>query len=332
MKAQIQLPDELLIDYLFFCKAIAQAICPARELELKGVDCITGKRVTNNFTRPVPGRGDEKWPVTAAWQCVLLSDDGRTLDQRRMDQLDAPASSTPLLPFGGELRHNVFELTLPYKLSDKERQMMEKLLADLPALRYPMSEDEVATFMRAYFDLPNRPYWEPILVTAATIEQRQVEQDAIMLRHQKALQDELTRGRIVAVDSNHVPVARFAFGAFLPRDQAIAYLDQCGILHCDKPVDNHRVAESQTPAIHPEPLKGEQGAVSKLRLSDKQRHEIVTLHNELKRKGVKDFCKQVVEKFGVSDSYVRRLVRQAPTKQNADHHIVKVWGTHKKRK
>lgn len=310
MKAQIHLPDGPLIDCMDFCNAIAKAICPASEQELKNVDCITGKLVTHNVAHPTPKRGDEKWPVTAALQCVLLSDDGHTLDQ-----LDAAASSTPLLPFGGGLGHDVVEVTLPYKLTDQDRQLMEELFADLPALHYPMSDDEVAIFMRAYFDLPNRPDWEPILVTAATIEQRQVKQDTIMLHHQKALQDELTRRRVVAVDSNHVRVAKLAFGAFLPRDQAIAYLDRHGILHCDKPVGDHREVESQAPAVQPEPLEV-QGPIGKPKLSDKQRQELVTLRNELERTGVKDFRRQVATKFGISPRRVQKIVAEEKAKQN----------------
>lgn len=315
MKNHVQLPTEPLIDYGLFCKRIAQAICPAGEQNLEGIDCIEGKRITCHVVLPAPVCDEEKRSVTPGWQSVLLSDDGRTLDQLCLDQPDA-ASSQPFLPLGGQLNHQVFELPLPYKLTDDDRRLMEELLPDLPALHYPMSESDVATFMSAYVKLPNRPTWEPNLVTAATIAKRQAEQDTVMRHHQKALQDELAHGRLVAVDANHVPVARLAVGAFIPRDQAIAYLDRYGILHCDKEMSGSRGEETQVPVIHQEQLDGKQNAVGDQKLSDKERRDVVTLYRKLKQKGVKDYCKQVAEQFDITERYVRILARKAEAEQD----------------
>lgn len=316
MKAQIQLPANELIDYWDFCKAIAQAICPAGEQDLNGIDCIEGKLVTHHVAKAASKCGDEKWPITAALQSVLLSDDGRMLDQLRLeDQPDAAESSTPFLPLSCDLQHQVVELTLPYKLTNDDRQLMEKLLADLPALHYPMSEDDVATFMDAYFNLPNRPAWEPVLVSATTIERRKVEQDTVRHHHQKALQGELTHGRLAAVNANHVLVAKLAIGNFLPRDQAIVYLDRCGISHRDKAMGRPFDAETQVSEIHQEPLDEKQRAVGQPKLSGKEKKKaIIALHEELIGKGVNNFTKQVAEQFDVSDSYIRGVVREAKPK------------------
>lgn len=315
MKAQVQLPAGPLIEYWSFSKAIARAICPAREQELKGVDCIVEKLVTGYFAMPRSTNAQERWPITGGLQSVLLSDDGRTLDQLRLDQPEAAAASTPFLALGGEVRHQVVELTFPYELADDDRQLMETLMADLPALHYPISEEKRASFMSAYFNLPNRPAWEPVLITATTIERRKAEQNEVLRQHQQSLQNELAQGRLEAVNANHVPVTRFSIGDFLPRDHAIAYLKRCGLTHVDKTDGSHQDAKVKTPAPHREPLEGKQGVVGEPKLSDKERRDVVAFRNELKRKKVKGYTKKTAEKFGITDWYVRDLVAQARGEQ-----------------
>lgn len=331
VKAQVQLPPDHLIDFFSFCKTIAQAICPAGEQELKGIDCIVGKRITGNFRINVPVEGEDNGPVFAPMQCGHLSDDGRTLDQLPVDQSDTATSSTPNLPSDSELRSQMVELTLPYKLEGDERELMERLLVDLPALRYPMSQDEVENFMSAYFRMPNRPAWEPTLVTAKTIERRQMKQDNVVREHQKALQDELTRERISAVNANYVPVKRFVMGTYLPRDQAIAYLGRLGILHVDKVDVIHRDVQTEISEIHEESLEENNRAIGKPKLSDKQKKELVKLHHKLKKEKVKAHTKQVAEQFGISDRYVRDLVKMAGTDPD-ECSVTTIWnGTKEKR-
>lgn len=316
MKHPVQLPPDQLIEYWCFCKAIAQAICPAGEQSLKGIDCIVGKRRTSLVAIPAPVCGEEKLTIPVGWQSVLRSDDGHTLDQLCLDPPDATASSQPLLPLGGTLSHQVFELPLPYKLTEDDRRVMESLLADLPALQYPISEEDAEAFMSAYVKLSERPVWEPILITAATIEQRKVEQDMVMRDHQKALQDELMHERLVAVDANHVPVTGFAVGTFIPRDQAIAYLERCGISHCDKEMSASRDTETEVSGSSQEPSDGKRNAVGERQLSDKQRRDAVALYHELKKKKCRDYCKQVAQRYGISTRRVRYLLKEAEAEQN----------------
>lgn len=315
MKAQVQLPADPLIEYWSFSKAIACAICPASELELKGVDCIVGKLVTHHVAQAPSTYGEQKWPITAGLQSIQLPDDGRTLDQLCLNQPEAAAASTHFLPLGGEVRYKVVELTLPYKLTNDDRQLMETLMADLPALHYPILEEERASFMSAYFNLPNRPAWEPVLITATTIERRKAEQNEVLRQHQQSLQKELAQGRLEAVNANHVPVTRFSIGDFLPRDHAIAYLKRCGMAHVDKADGSHQDTNAKKPALHREWHEGKQGAVGEPKLSDKERRDVVAFRNELKRKKIKGYTKKTAEKFGITDRYVRDLVAQAKDEQ-----------------
>lgn len=328
MQHQVQLPAGELIDYGRFCRAIAQVICPAGEQGLEGINCIVGKQRTYYFQMPVPMCGKEKQHITAGWQCELLSDDGRALDQPRMQQPDAVVPSQPLLPLVHELNYHVFDLPLPYSLTDEDRRLMENLLADLPALRYPMSEEDVAAFMSAYVMLPNRPTWEPVLITAAVIERRKAEQEAVMRDHQKALKDELAQGRLVAVDANHVPVARLALGAFIPREQAIAYLDRCGILHSDKEMRGSRDAEIQRPVLHQEPLGSRKKTVGVPKLSAKERQKVVAMVRQLKEQKISDFAKRTAEEFKITTRSVHKIVTKAEAEQAASR-VENVWNKRK---
>ncbi|MET3116987.1 hypothetical protein AAKU64_001200 [Undibacterium sp. GrIS 1.8] len=324
MKVQVELPADQLIDFWSFCKAIAQALCPAGEQELKGIDCIVGKMVTSNIAKSAPVFGEEKWPISAGLQCVLLSEDGCTLDQLRRDQPDTVASSAPQIPFGNELHYDMVELTLPYKLTDNDREVMEKLLVDLPSLHYPMSDYGMESFLSAYSSLPNRPEWKPVLVDAKTIERRQAEQDTVMIHHQRVLQDELARERLSAVDANHVSVARFGIGTYLPKGQAIAYLERCGILHVEKREVSDRDVQTEISIIDQESLKAKRSALRKPKLTKKDKQEIVKRHDELQRKGVNNFSQQLAEQFGISSGYVRRIVREAKDKPNISQ-VVNKW-------
>jgi len=314
MQHQVQLPAGRLIDYGRFCRVIAQAICPAGEQGLEGIDCIVGKQRTFPIAMPAPVCAEEKLPVTADSQRVLQSDDDLTLDEQRTDQLGAAASSQSILPPGNELNYVVVDLTLPYELTEDDRRVMVKLLARLPVLRYPMSEEDAAAFMSAYAKLPNRPAWEPVLITAATIERRKAEQDEVMHAHQKALQDELAHGRLVAVDASHAPVPRLAFGAFIPREQAIAYLDRCGIWHSDKKMGVRLDAPTQVPVIHQEQPDEKQNDGGKTKCDAKRRRDIVAHYYKLKGQN-DDYCLQTAQKFGISTSRVRQIVRDDKLRQ-----------------
>lgn len=320
MQVCVKLPPDPLIDYLGLCKAIAQALHPADEKNIAGLDCITGKIVTHRVPME-PAARTGLWSNEAAMQSVLISEDGSTLDQLAVDPARGKVSATPGLDFAKPARVQVVELSLPYALTDDDRRAFEKLLPQLPALRYPISDDDAAAFMDAYLRLEKRPAWEPTLVSARTVERRKVDQEAAMHYHQQALQEEFANGRLASVDSRHVPTVALAAGCYIPRDQAIAYLSRVGIGHRDHdPVEQQEVPpDPQSPAAHESAVVSveTQSKVGKRKLTDEQRKAVVELAREFDRKGVHDFSMQTAAHFHISDGYVRRLVREAKAAEEA---------------
>lgn len=312
MRVSVEISSEPLIDYWGFCKSIAQSLCPADERDFVGLDCIVGK-IVRHYVPMEPAARSGELPNEAAFQSVLISDDGRPLDRLSSDHGAGTSGATAALQLDEPGRVQFVELPLPYALTDADRLTLEKLsaeaLPELRELRYPVSESDAAAFTNAYVGLKDRPAWEPVLVTAQTIQRRKMERDALMRQHQEALQAEF-EGRIIAVDSRHVRMAVLAAGYYIPREQAIAYLSRVGISWRNQDAaDNHVAEESAEAGPQSESSREVHGEVGGATLSDEQRRAVVERYYELKRNGVKSYCGQTAKEFGVSDRYVRKLVK-----------------------
>lgn len=286
METPVKLPSGALIRYEDFCLAIAQAICPAGEQGLNGIDCVTGKVVRVAVSKAVP---DGEYGSSAVAQ--------QTEVQRVL---------------GEAVRPDVGELALPFKLTNDDRRALEDLLPQLPTLRYPMSEDEAAAFIKAYLDVKDRPSWTPTLVTSATIERRKADQERVLHDHQRSLRAEVEKGTMVIVNSSHVQVPVLSIGCYFPRDQAIAYLDRRGIPHQRGDRADVKPAE---PDVHSEPLRRASFSAEEPKLSPQKREQLVAYHVQLKKKGVSSPTAQTAQKFGVSEGYVRKLIRNAKKKE-----------------
>ena len=338
---RVTLPPGALVDYLDFCEAIAQAVCPTDGQGPEGIDCIAGKKVVSYVPIPPVSNPPVGNPYHAAWQAVLISEDGRTLDQLSSSDRAAQAGAGQLelsMTDPGYPCYQVGEFSGEYPLSDDERRALEALLPELPPLRYPISEDDAAAFMSAYLRLPNRLAWKPVLIPAMTIEDHKT---YVKRQHQQVLQSELARGRIVSVTHDYVQVATFGAGYFIPRNQAIAYLERVGFAHSDMVTGGDRdVARPQQQEISLEPSGGQQSAstgdvrgaegtqdqelcpepagdkwgAAKPKLSPKQREDLVAYHAKLVEDQVRNPTQQTMDEFGVSDSYVRQLNRDAKAK------------------
>ncbi|WP_208457630.1 helix-turn-helix transcriptional regulator [Burkholderia pyrrocinia] len=215
--------------------AIAEAVRPTSEEHHQGIECIVGKLVTHHGWMEPPADNVE-WSTSAEFQPVLVSDGGRTFAQLLPGRPDADQMRTLELPLEPALARQLVELPAPYPLSEDDRRILREILHGLPLLRYPISDDEKATFLDAWFGLKERPLWEPILVTAADIERYGKERKEIQKRHQQALRDEFARGQLRAVDAGHAPVASLVPDSFIPRESAIAYLNRCGLVPDDSDV------------------------------------------------------------------------------------------------
>ncbi|MBR8205737.1 hypothetical protein [Burkholderia vietnamiensis] len=166
MQVCVKLPSDSLLEFWRFCDAIAEALCPHAKQDLVGIECVIGKLITREVSLAVSTNQRERWPLHMGLQRVLLSDDGRTLDE----MLQEPAETADVgieLSLDVAPRREVVELPSIVDLDNDDRCALEKLLPDLPALHSPVSPQDEEAFLAAYHDTPVRPAWVPVLVTAA---------------------------------------------------------------------------------------------------------------------------------------------------------------------
>lgn len=230
MRVRVELPSDPLIEFSCFCLAIARAICPVDERPIEGIECVVGTRAKHGYAPP-PSHVGQGWFPGAGSETNPIPEEGRTLEQLSIpDQQSEATAGVPYVPVD-PWQCKVEEVWLPFALTDSERLWLESQLPQLPPLRYPMSDEEMAAFLDAYRRLEKRPAWEPVLLTAADLERRKADQAMALARHRKALHDEFAARRVAAVDSRYIPVLVLAMGSFIPRAQAIAYLERCGLAH-----------------------------------------------------------------------------------------------------
>ncbi|RQQ22494.1 hypothetical protein [Burkholderia stagnalis] len=198
MQVRVKLPSDPLLEFWHFCNAIAEALCPLAK-QRAGIDCVIGKQITREVSMAVSTDQRERWPLHMGLQRVLLSDDDRTLDEMLQDPPEAVDAGAEL-PLDVAPRREVVELPWVVDLDDDDRRALETLLPDLPALRSPVSPEDEEAFLSAYYDTPGRPVWVPVLLTAADVKRRELAQDGIRDRHQRALQTEFAEGRVTAVN------------------------------------------------------------------------------------------------------------------------------------
>lgn len=241
MRVRVELSSGPLIEFSDFCHAIAQAICPADEQPLEGMRCVVGRRTRRSFTvRRLPdGNGQ---PPAGEFQVGPISDGALFHSQSILEPWCPDGEGAVESPVDAS-QDQVREAWLPFALSDSDRCWLEGVLPQLPPLRYPISDEEAAAFLTAYRDLKERPEWEPMLMTTAEMERRRDGQAAVLARQREALQAEFKRGNIAAVDSMYVPVPVLTTGSYIPREQAVAYLDRCGLV----PEGNDAETEAQFP-------------------------------------------------------------------------------------
>jgi hypothetical protein len=208
---------------------------------------------------------------------------------------------------------------VPFPLDEADRKALAKLLPNLPPLKYPMSVEQVATFVEAYRNLQERPIWIPVLITEEIIYGRKAKHDQTMDRHLDAIRKECNAGQLVPVDASHVRLDSVQIGAFIPRREAIAYLNRCGLSYEDSmpmsPEQNVSLdmTELQAGDTNPKMLIDRKYPVGAKRFSDAQKEEAVRRSKELEGV-VNDFVQQVADEYGVTVKTIdnwRRAARKA---------------------
>lgn len=117
---------------------------------------------------------------------------------------------------------------VPQFLTDKDRRDLEPLLP-VHELHGRMSEEKSQEILTAYRQLPNRLPWEPIFIADSDIERNKDARRNAQQEHRDKLQKAFSAGEISAFNSSHVPNSRFGTGIYIRRQDAIQYLEKCGL-------------------------------------------------------------------------------------------------------
>lgn len=282
---------------------------------MRGIDCIVGKRIDCK-----PAQRDRlpaRQPSQGVQPDLVGGRLGHLMVSQRSDGLFlAPWGDPSQMELADDVydqhQPQVTELSLQYRLTEDDRSLLLSALPLLPPLHYPISEVEADTFIEAWSNLPNRPEWQPVLITASTIEWQKEHQNTVARTHRQQLQGEIDRGRIVAVNAEHVRVERLTLGCSISRAQAIEYLDRIGIAHCDGSADDDPTDRlSRGAELFVQTVDDNQSRVGKPKLSDKERQEMIRLSMDLEEKGVVAFRKPIAKRFGVSEKTVYNEVTKA---------------------
>ena len=134
----------------------------------------------------------------------------------------------------------------PVGLNDKDRADFMPLLADLPDLHGDMTDFEIDTFLYCYSILPNRLAWLPRLMRRVDPYDLFSLKSDCWANHRKELQNRLNEGKIQAFDDGHFSVKQIGIGVYIPRAQAIEYLNECGIKTKPSNLPNDSIAKESS--------------------------------------------------------------------------------------
>ncbi|WP_124083969.1 hypothetical protein [Burkholderia gladioli] len=273
MQVRVKLPAGPAIDVFDLCSAIAQALCPTDQLE--GIDCIVGGLIEVPST--LEGNRLQIPPAVAEMLNSAFAAASVAASASAERGLAERESSLQPLPTG------TCHVSFPIALTDDDRCWLEGSLPKLPLLRHPISDKQAERFLNAYRGLPTRRAWEPSLIATADVVGRKVEQDNLFVLHRNALERMFEKEELVAFDRQHRHVPALTVRSLISRSTAIAYLERNGL------------AEFVEHQLSPE----------------ERRKAIVDYWTQLEGKRVTNRTKLTAERFGVSDSLVRRYVREA---------------------
>lgn len=203
-------------------------------------------------------------------------------------------------------------------ISAEEQDVLRALLqahqSRLPPLRPVMNGEELAAFLRAYRDLPDRPPWEPALYTEHDVAAlRSLRQSARQI-HDTALKVAIAQGRMRHFDVDRMAVMpHFQLITYVPHEDVQSYLrpmalDLQAMVRGSDPVS---VATPGISTTHPNTASVSPGATSpglvpqgqsqpRRQWSAEDRHQIL----ESERSGQ---LALVAQRLGISAQYARQL-------------------------
>lgn len=205
-------------------------------------------------------------------------------------------------------------------ISAEEQDVLRALLqaqkSHLPPLRPVMNGEELAAFLRAYRDLPDRPPWEPALYTEHDVAALRSLRQSARRVHDTALKVAIAQGRMRHFDVDRMAVMpHFQLITYVPHEDVRSYLrpmalDLQAMLQGPGPVS---VASPGIGTAHPNTASVSPGATSpglvpqgqpqqqpRRQWSAQDRHQIL----ESVRSG---HLALVAQRFGISAQYAKQL-------------------------
>lgn len=247
----VDLPLDELIHCEAFARAIARAIHPMPEEGASGMACVTGKLVAPDLRKASPETellDAVRAGIAATYPTpALIEHDEQFELELRGEALEGERGATER-----QIWKWTANLQFPHKLTDTDRESLERILPDLPPLRYPLSERSREVFTQAFREKARDWLWEPILVTDAYVRLQNQRQEQTVKYHLATLADECSTGAVVIIDRGHTRLSRLApvSGAYLSRKAAIDYLYRHGLGYrkatasVRKPIDDRRRAST----------------------------------------------------------------------------------------
>jgi hypothetical protein len=330
MTLQVDLPDGELIE----CTRLARAIALARLTKqgLTGIACVVGKVMKIQLTpKAVVGQmGSITVDSEADSVSVLFRQRYTPVGQSGVDprliQSGAPSgfliiddlsNAVDLLAEAGVGQG---AMSLPYKLTDEDRALLVRLLPNLPQLRAPVTLEAREAFLDAYRAHPDRAGWEPELLSVFDPDAEQGRLEELSLKCQQELRDDFIEQRFAAFNADHSRARQLIAGTFIPRQLVLEYLKQWH----DMVPALHRPSDAVSALVAVATDIQEIGSMSEdevtvvdahpsgdmWRPDSADRKAVYEYHKGLKDRGHRAPTQETMKEFGISDTLVRRKIRQ----------------------
>lgn len=125
-------------------------------------------------------------------------------------------------------------MVLDRPLTNEDREKLDRLLPDLPALRGEISNSAATAFIHAYMNHPGHFSWEPVFFSETDVMLNAFAITEIQDDHRKKLQEYVSSGKFKAVDRRHLPTLHAVLGSYILREDAVKYLRD-HLLHLTEP-------------------------------------------------------------------------------------------------
>lgn len=212
---------------------------------------------------------------------------------------------------------------MPVAINQSDRDLLSRILPQLPALHGNMPKREIVKFRRACRQLPSsdRPTWTPVIPaqpSEATVFSEKMKRLEVAARHRDGLHQEVLENRIAAIDSKHLRVTICDPTTLLRREDVVRYIvERCGLKVAAASNASSTLAVHADNAQLQNPEAGEtSGTFTRshahdgltVRWTSEELHEIT----EYKKHHT---WKQVKEKFGISRQFYQKKLQQELERQ-----------------